>query len=155
MKLRAIHLYVVLVCLAGIAAQPLLDWAAFLALGPKHWWGLAALTLLGVVSESLAVTIKFGGSAGNTSITFIPLSASVLAFGAPSAVVFVFLTGLVAEFVIRKKEPIRATFNIGQYLLATALAGWVFASAHGEPQAVAFAATEEFDFQAWPFIAFG
>jgi putative nucleotidyltransferase with HDIG domain len=154
MKLRAIHLYVVSVCLAGVAVQPFLDWHAFTQLGNEHLFGLAALTALGVMSESLALTIKFGGSTGNTSITFIPLSASVLAFGPPSAVVFVFSTGVLAEFVIRKKEPLRATFNIGQYLLSTALAGWVFVKTGGLPQAVAFAATGAFHFQIIPFVLF-
>lgn len=154
MKLRVIHLYVALVCAAGVAVQSFLDWNVFAQLGGPHLLGLAALTALGVMSESLALTIKFGGSTGNTSITFIPLSACVLVFGAPSAVVFVLVLGVLAEFVIRKKEPLRAIFNVGQYVLSTALAGWVYSIGGGLPQAVAVAETVTFQLQLVPFALF-
>lgn len=153
MKLRAIHLYVGLVCLAGVAIQPWLDWGGFVQMDRAHFLGLAALTALGLMSESLALTIKFGGSAGNSSITFIPLSACVLAFGPPAAILFILFTGVVAEVFIRKKEPLRAAFNIGQYLLSTALAGLVFLKAGG--MSVASPEAGGFQFQVFAFVLFG
>lgn len=155
MKLRAIHLYVGLVCLSGVAIQPWLDWGGVAHLGREHLLGLVALTALGLMSESLALTIKFGGSAGNSSITFIPLSACVLAFGPPAAVLFILFTGVVAEVFIRKKEPLRAAFNIGQYLLSTALAGLVFIKAGGTPQAIPSPDAGGFEFQVFAFVLFG
>ncbi|MCH9024995.1 MAG: HDIG domain-containing protein, partial [candidate division Zixibacteria bacterium] len=61
-------------------------------------------------------------------------------------------TGTFGELVIRRNEPIKATFNISQYLLSTAVAGLVFAALGGVAQAPIDAALE---IQGWQLIAFG
>ena len=133
MRLRGIHVYVGLIFLVGVGAQSLLDWGSVLNFGQADLVGFAALTILGLVSEGLALNVSFSGSAGNSSITFIPLSAAVLIFGPAAAVLFLLLTGGVAEVFVRRKGLLRAIFNIGQYLLSTALAGWAFTKAGGLP----------------------
>jgi putative nucleotidyltransferase with HDIG domain len=153
MKLRPIIIYVWVVCALAVASQALLQWSDFFMLSDSDLAGLAALTVLGFISESLALTVRFGGSAGNSSITFLPLLACVIVFGPTPAVVFLGVTGLVAERGIRKKEAMRAYFNLGQYLLSTTLAGLVFLEWGGIPQVLSGA--DHFQLQLGPALLFG
>jgi putative nucleotidyltransferase with HDIG domain len=59
-------------------------------------------------------------------------------------------TGALAEFVIRKKEPIKAIFNVAQYLLSTSIAGFAF-SLIGGASAVTLGT---FPLQLLPFFTF-
>lgn len=151
---RPIHLYVSAVLLLGLGGPALLDWSHFLLLDQGDLIGLAALTALGLLSESLALAIRFGESTGHSSITFLPLLACVLVFGPAPAVLFIGITGLAVEFLIRGKELIRAAFNLGQYLLATTLAGLAFQLTGGVAQVLATPGVGGFDFQFLPFTAF-
>ncbi|MDH5590255.1 MAG: HD-GYP domain-containing protein, partial [Gemmatimonadota bacterium] len=155
MRIRPIQLYVAAVCLAGVVGLTVLDWGPFVSLGKASVVGFTALTLLGILSESMALTIRLGGSAGNSSITFLPLLACAIVFGPPAAVTFIVATGVVAELFIRKKEPLRAAFNLGQLVLATTLAGIAFAAYGGVPQAARSQMGLPFELQILPFALFG
>ena len=122
------------------------------ALGEDIWTGLLSLIILGLVSESLSLSVKVAGNRGSSSITFLPLLACVLLFGPVPALIFHAATGTFGELVIRKNEPLKATFNISQYLLSTAVAGLVFTALGGVPQAVAGAPLE---IQGVALVAFG
>lgn len=130
---RGIHIYVGAVCLAAVVLLSHLDWSTLYQLPTTEWWGLAALIFLGLVSESLAISFKVGGSSGQASITFLPLLAGMVIFGTPSTVVFIVTTGVIGEFLIRRKPPIRAFFNNAQWIVSTIAGGWVFSELGGVP----------------------
>jgi membrane-associated HD superfamily phosphohydrolase len=95
--------------------------------------GLLALLALGLISESRTLTINVVKSAGSTSsIIFLPLLVSIVLFGPTPTVVFITVTGVVGEFLIRRKEFIRAVFNCSQYIVSTFLAGLVYLSLNGQ-----------------------
>ncbi|HSW28874.1 MAG TPA: HD-GYP domain-containing protein [Longimicrobiales bacterium] len=81
---------------------------------------------MSILSESLAIRLTVGKSAGNSSITFIPLLASVQLFGPEAAVLLMGVTGILVEFAIRRNELIRGVFNSSQLIFATFIAGWAF-----------------------------
>lgn len=154
MKIKAIHIYVGIVCGSAVAILPLLDWQSLYGLPVRSLYGFLALAALGLISESLAVAGPRGRSGGSYTITFLPLLASALLFGPTAAVVFMGTVGAVAESVIRKKEPIRASFNTAQYVLSAAAAGWAFEAAGGFPLA-GLGNSPEFSLQLGPFLVFG
>lgn len=86
---------------------------------------------MSVISESLAIRLTVGRSAGNSSITFIPLLASVQLFGPEAAVLLMAVTGISVEFAIRRNEAIRGLFNSAQLIFSTYVAGWAFVLAGG------------------------
>jgi len=141
----------------GVSAWSLslVDWTALGGFTPDAWQGLAALVALGLLSESLALTIRVGQSGrSSSSITFIPLLAAVLLFGVPAAVLFFALVGAFGE-IIRRKEPIRAVFNWSQYLLSTVLAGSVYTAQGGQPLAPSLSLSTGLESQIGPFVGFG
>ena len=131
MKVKAIHLYVALVCGLAIVLLATHDWSAIVHLPRPSLVGLGALVVLGLLSESLALTVHLSKSSGNSSITFIPLVACVLLFGPTSGVVLMVITGAVGEFLVRKKAPLKGVFNISQWICATTAGGWAFAAGCG------------------------
>ena len=147
-------MYVGVVVVLSLCALPLADWSSLTTLPPEAWLGLLALITLGLLSESLSLTIKVGGNSGSSSITFLPLLACVLLFGPVPALALHVTTGVFGELIIRRTEPIKTVFNIGQFTLSTVLAGFVFSQVGGLPQAPELAG-EGFTFQFGPLIAFG
>jgi len=150
MRFSAIHAYVISVVVAAAVAVVLQDWDGFGRLPTTALYGLALLTALGLFSEGTALKLRISSGKTTSSITFLPLLACVLLFGPAAAVLFFAANGLVAEFLIRKKEFIKASFNTSQYILSTAVGGWAFSQMGGE--ALALDPSTPFDPQ---FIAFG
>jgi len=149
-----------ILALVGLGLQ---DWdGLFISLRavPEGAWydilGWSALLGLALISESFALSIKVGKSSSSTSsIIFLPLLTSVLLFGPALTVLLMAGTGLVGEFVIRKKERIKAIFNSSQYVFSTSIAGWVFTTLGGRPLAFGEPSVN----MDWPeffaFVAFG
>jgi putative nucleotidyltransferase with HDIG domain len=154
MKASPIRIYVMLTVLFAVACTFLLDWASFLALPTQALYGFGFLTVLGIASEALAFSSKADRQSSTYSLTFIPLLAGVLLFGQVAAVLFVALTGAVAEAVLRRKEPLKTLFNVSQWVIAGTLAGWAFSALGGTPLAASPGALE-FDPQIVPALAFG
>ncbi len=152
MQSSSIRIYVALVTALAAASFLFVDWASLAPLEEDVWTGLLSLIILGLVSESLSLSVKVAGNRGSSSITFLPLLACVLLFGPVPALIFHAATGTFGELVIRRNEPIKATFNISQYLLSTAVAGLVFTALGGIPQAVVGAPLE---IQGRALIGFG
>ena len=117
--MRAIRLYVGFVSALAVLCLILVPWEALATLPPQHVLGLFLLMVLSLLSEKLSVGFSFSPRGGSHTITFIPLLAAVLLFGPAAPVLLMTVTGAVAEMFIRKKEPIRAAFNVAQYALAT------------------------------------
>ncbi len=152
MQSTAIRIYVGVVTALAAVSLLFVDWVSLWSLDQDVWTGLFSLIILGLVSESLSLSVKVAGNRGSSSITFLPLLACVLLFGPVAALIFHAATGTFGELVIRRNEPIKATFNISQYLLSTAVAGLVFAALGGVAQAPMDAALE---IQGWQLLAFG
>lgn len=132
MKHRKLEIYVSLMVVGAALALASIDRVAVLELGFAHLTGFSVLLLLGLAAESMTLPITIGRKAGSTSsIIFLPLLACLLLFGPAPTVLFMAFTGLVGEFLIRKKETIRALFNSAQYIVATAVGGWVFGKLGG------------------------
>lgn len=132
MKIRPITVYVGLMVAMAFGALAIQDWSVLLNLRPIDWTGFAVLLLLGLLSETATLSISVGKKSGSTSsITFLPLLSSVLIFGPVPTVLFISLTGFFGEFLIRRKETLRAAFNTSQYVVATAVGGAAFASLGG------------------------
>lgn len=157
MRIKPIHVYVGAVSVAALTALLAQDWPEFVALPPRILAGVGFLTLLGLVSEGAALRSTLSRGTSTSSITFLPLLACVLLFGHTASVVFFAINGVIAEFLVRRKTPLKSIFNASQYVLSTALAGWVFEFSGGQPLAVAASLNPmtEFDPQFAAFAAFG
>jgi putative nucleotidyltransferase with HDIG domain len=154
MKVFPIQVYVLLMSLGAAVCLFLMDWAAFFALPRAALLGFAFLTLLGIASEALAFSSKADRQASTYSLTFIPLLAAVLLFGEIAAVIFIAVTGAVAEAVLRRKDWLKTIFNVAQWVVAGFLAGWTFVGLGGYPLAT-LGANAPFDPQIVPALAFG
>lgn len=153
--MNRIHIYVGLVCVAAIAAMPIVPWTDLLHMPADSSVAFAVLMILGLISERLTVATSVGQSGGTHSVVFIPLLASVLLFGPAGPVAFIALTGTIGEFLFRRKGLVRGVFNVGQYLLATAVAGWLFTWVGGRSLAAAgLGNSVEFSLQLIPFVVF-
>jgi putative nucleotidyltransferase with HDIG domain len=157
MSIKPIQWYVTIVVMAAILVVVAQDWHAFANLPSTALLGLGVLTGLGLVSEGTALRLRLAQGNTTSSVTFLPLLACVLLFGPTAAVVFFATNGVVAEFFIRKKDSIKAAFNSAQYVLSTALAGFVFVALGGEPIGVAptIDTSAGFDAQLRAFYGFG
>lgn len=140
MKIRTIHIYVTSTVALALIALGVQDWSWIVphsladvrdAFDPVT--GFVVLLMLGFFSESVTLPISIGRKAASTSsIVFLPLLGSLLLFGPEPTVLFMAITGISGEFLIRRKEPLRASFNSAQYIIATALGGSVFSALGGE-----------------------
>lgn len=151
MQSRALRLYVGAMCIGAVLALVFMDWESLLRLlqvAPEALAGWAALIGMGLLSESLTIRFDLGRKARNSSITFIPLLASAQLFGPASAVVLMVVTGTFGEFFVRRKEPIRATFNVAQWTVAAFTAGVVFTLCGGKPLEATLAAGDVVHY--WP-----
>lgn len=159
MALDKVKAFVAVTALGAASALVLTDWSLLAGLAAPKVLGFAALVAMGLLSESLAIRLTVGRTSGNTSITFIPLLASVQLFGPAAAVTLMAVTGGFGEVVVRKKEPIRAVFNISQWIVSASIAGWAFSVLGGDPKLIQDAATADVGRQLveqlLPFIAFG
>jgi putative nucleotidyltransferase with HDIG domain len=134
MRPRVIKAYVGFVLVLAISVIAIQDWSVLEAMPLRDWVGFSVLLILGLMAESLTLPITVGKKDGSTSsIIFLPLLACILLFGPVPTVLFMGLAGVVGEFLIRKKETIRSTFNAAQYVVATGVGGAVFAFLGGVP----------------------
>ena len=133
MKQRRVEIYVALIVFLAAGALVTRDWSQVTGLGFDYLAGFTVLVALGLISESLTLPITIGKRSGSTSsIAFLPLLTSLLLFGPVPTVLFITITGPVGEFLIRRKETIKAAFNSAQYVLATVVGGVVFSALGGE-----------------------
>ena len=73
MQNTSLRVYVGVMVAVSAGSLFLADWSALNQLSAEAWTGLLALVILGLVSESLSLTVKVGGNSGSSSITFLPL----------------------------------------------------------------------------------
>ena len=156
MRARLVHLYVAAMVIAALGALGITDWQPLLNLGVESWLGLIALLGMAIASESLAIRLNVGETASSSSITFIPLLASVQLFGTGAGMLMVLLTDAFGEFVVRRKALERVMFNIAQVTVGAWIAGTAFELAGGIPLGplLASRATAAVATQLLPFMTF-
>lgn len=151
MNERRVQVYVWLMCLSALVCLVMTDWSSLLALPQSSLLGLAGLIAIALLSESLAIGLSVGDS--SSSITFLPLLASVQLFGPVGGIALIVPTVAFAEFAVRRKSLQRGVFNVAQAIVGTSIAGLVFSLTGG--QALQGVGTPEITGQLVPFIAFG
>lgn len=157
--MKPIQVYVAAACVGAAVFLVGQDWSQLPEIVVAHPVGLGVLFALGVLSESLTVRFADSRGGGTHTITFLPLLASVLLFDPAVAILFFGLTGAVAEFLIRRKPKIRATFNVAQYVIATAIAGLAYAQLQQLDYLASYRVTSLppawVEGIIWPFLLFG
>lgn len=150
-----LHAYVGVILGLATVLLVLADWTEIALLPREAVVGLIALTVLGIASEAIAFSYKLGRSGGSSSLAFIPLVTAAVLFGPVPALLFILITATVGEFLVRRKEFIRASFNVAQYVIVTAVSGILFQLAGGYAIATAPRVAGSFDPQLWPVLVFG
>ena len=155
MNERRVVAYVAITCIAALVCAWFIDWAALASLPPMSVLGLFGLMGITVVSEYLAIGLSVGrgGRGQQFSITFLPLLAGVQLFGVAGGLAMLVPALVFAEFFVRRKPAIRATFNIAQIVVSTTVAGMVWGLIGGTP--LHDQAAPEIGTQFLPFIGFG
>ena len=92
---------------------------------------LGTLLLLAILSAYLALTVTEGGA--STAADFLAHLAAVVMLGPAGAVVLVIVQAVVTELVMLKKPIFIALFNLGQFVMLTAVAGVVYQLFGGVP----------------------
>jgi len=156
MKERGIRVYIGLMCAAAVVCLVFTRWSSLGTLPVSSKLALGGLTLIALLSESVAIRMSVGASAGGaSSIMFIPMLAGVQLFGPPAGVALASVTMLFGEFAIRRKAPMRGTFNVAQTIVAATVAGWAFTLLNGVGLDGQPSASISIGSQLWPFITFG
>lgn len=154
MNERRLVAFVVLIWLSAAVCLITTDWSSLGSLPARSQLGLAGLVGIAVLSESLAIGFSVGNaSGGRASITFLPLLASVQLFGAAGGIALAVPTIAFAELIVRRKSLFRASFNVAQTIVATAVAGLAFDFLGGQP--LHGVTQPNIRNQLWPFVSFG
>lgn len=126
------RLVFVAVSLAAVAVFSLVDWYVPPIADTGFWNALIAFTLLGIASDSAFLPVpRISQARVGSSVVFIPFLAAVLLFSPPWPMVIAGTTGLVAHYIVRRKNLIRALFNTAQYMLFVGLGGSVYVALGG------------------------
>ena len=151
MNERRVYAFVGMTCVSAFLCLALTDWNSLITLPRSGLIGLAGLIAIALLSESVAIGLSVGG--GKSSITFLPLLASVQLFGPAGGISLIVPTMAFVEFFVRRKTLMKGTFNVAQAVVATAIAGVVFTQLGGQ----ALHALEDPDItrQLGPFVLFG
>src|SRR5688572_33081520 len=101
MSERPVRVYVGLMWVGAFALLIVTDWAMLSVVPPTGLAGLGGLIAMAILSESLAIGLISVESrnVGQSSITFLPLLASVQLFGPAGGVVLAMPTVFFAELV--------------------------------------------------------
>lgn len=151
MNARRVQAYVATMVVTALLCLSATDWGSLVALPNSSLVGLSGLIGIAVLSESLAIGLSVGG--GSSSITFLPLLASVQLFGPAAGVALIVPTIAFAEFMVRRKAFTRGIFNVALAIVATTLGGLVFSVLGG--QALEGLSDPQITTQLVPFIVFG
>jgi hypothetical protein len=118
-------------CVLAVVMLVVQDWSGFATLTTSDYWGVGTLAVLALVAEMQRLSIQVGGDSGGSSIGFLPLFTLLLLFGPAAALGTMVMLGVVMGYGLRRKELLRANFNIAQWVVSTALGGMAFAAAGG------------------------
>lgn len=120
------------VALAAVGLLVATDWYLPSISDTAFWNALIAFAVLGIASDSAFLPVpRISSARVGSSVVFIPFLASVLLFAPPWPMVIACVTGLVAQFIVRRKTLVRAAFNTAQYMLFVGLGGLVYGALGG------------------------
>ena len=155
MNARRVHAYVAIMCVAALICLIRTDWGVIASLPRESAIGLLGLLGVAVLSESLAIGLNLGSGGGgrSSSITFLPLLASVQLFGVAGGLLLITPVMAFAESVVRRKPAMRVVFNVAQTIVATTIAGLAWAFANGRP--LQLVEDPDITGQLIPFVIFG
>ena len=140
-----LYAFIVAVSTATICLLALRDWDIPATFPSKFWNALAAFVILGIVSESFSFTIPVANV--RTSVSFVPIIASIALFKHPWPMLVAGITAFVVDKLVRHKPLVRVWFNTAQFMLASGLGGLVYSSLGGS------VSLETFDFKTLPFAS--
>lgn len=150
---RRVQVYVVFMCVAGAACLVFADWASLTELPRSSLLGFTGLIAIALFSESVAIGLSVGG--GRSSITFLPLLASVQLFGPAGGLALIVPTMAFVEFFVRRKALSKGLFNVSQAVVGTTLGGAAFSLLGGQALERHGLENAEIASQLGPFIVFG
>ncbi len=107
-------------------------------------WLVAFGTLLALAIASAVLALKITEGGASTAVDFLPQLAAIILLGPTGAVALTVVEQLVVEFLVLHKPPLRATFNVASFVLATAVAAFVYQAFGGEPSLSSLAFRESF-----------
>ncbi len=139
-----IYVLVVVVSAATLCLLLLREWYVATPFPSEFWNAVGAFVILGIVSDSFSFTIPFARV--STSVSFIPILASIPLFPHPWPMVIGGITGLIVERFVRNKPPLRVWFNTAQYMLAAGLGALVYSDLGGS------VGLDAFNFNLIPFV---
>jgi MASE9 protein len=89
-----------------------------------NWNGIVAFAALAILCDTSFLRLSFANI--GSSVAFVPFIASVMLFQHPWPMLISGTTALVVDTFVRKKPPIRISFNTAQYMLAVGLGAEVY-----------------------------
>src|SRR6266851_881300 len=140
-----IYAYISAVSVATLCLLAFREWDIPAPFPSKFWNAIAAFVILGIVSESFSFTIPVANV--RTSVSFVPIIASVALFKHPWPMLIGGVTAFVADTFVRHKPLIRVWFNTAQFMLASGLCGLVYTALGGS------VSLERFGFLPLPFVS--
>ena len=104
----------------------------------RLWNAIVAVALLEVASEASYLRLRIGSSDSNKSVAFIPQVASLFLFDTGWVLAMAAIAEFAVEYGMRKKPPIKITFNVAQVVISLALASWAYRGLGGVPSLTVF-----------------
>lgn len=135
---RAFRIYSLLLAAGAALAVGFSGWSVQAGSGNSHWNAVAALLILGFLSEASYLRLRVGKAETQSSVAFVPFIASYLLLDSGWAATIAGLSMFSVELIVRRKPFFRLTFNVAQMSLSVAFAAYVFRSLGGDHSLSAF-----------------
>lgn len=133
-----VRVLVAVMALAAAACVWAASWSLHGSPTEAHRNALAAFLILGFVTEASYLKLRVGRTHADSSVSFIPYTASFLLFDSGWAMLVAGGSMLAAEVLVRRKPAIRVTFNVSQIVFAVFIASNVYTSLGGSTSLLSF-----------------
>lgn len=101
-------------------------WSTGTATSSSHWNAVAAIAVLGFLTEASYFSLRVGRSQTQSAISFIPYIASYQLLDSGWAVAIAGCAMFGVETVVRRKPAIRVVFNVSQLVVTVGMAALAF-----------------------------
>ena len=116
----------IIILLAGGIVASLPD--PTLAIPLRDALNLGAFLAIGVLAEAMATDFRVGsGRQAKSSLAFLPFLSSLVLFPLGPAVAIVGFVVAISQFILRRNEFLRASFNVSMAIISATLGGWTYA----------------------------
>ena len=123
---RAFRIYTLLLAIVALVAVGSSTWSIELGLERAHWNAVAALVILGFISEASYLRLRVGHVETQSSISFVPFIASYLLLPSGWAAGIAGISMLCVELFVKRKPAFKVLFNVAQMSLSVAGAAWTY-----------------------------